>query len=69
MSIPDLPEDDFLSERTKCPVCLDMTTYGEMIWLNGKCVCPKCYEAARKSDTMRSQEDDETAYNNWVNGW
>ena len=60
--------EDFLSEKKQCPVCQEMTTYGEMIWLDGVCMCPRCY-AARKRDIERIIENDESAEKNWNNGW
>lgn len=31
-----------------CPMCGNKTLWGEMIWLNGKCTCPSCYNKERK---------------------
>lgn len=44
---------DYLSElyevRT-CKYCGNKTTYGEMIWLNGKMMCPACYIKERAKE-------------------
>jgi len=39
-----MEEDDILS---KCPMCGRDVLWGNMIWLNGQCTCPRCYEIKR----------------------
>lgn len=34
---------DELSQVVECKYCKGLAIYGEMIWLNGKCMCPRCY--------------------------
>lgn len=33
-----------------CPDCGKKTDWDEMIWLDGRCTCQKCYEQRRKED-------------------
>ena len=33
--------------RKRCPVCGGMTDWDTMIWLEGRCTCPACYEKIR----------------------
>ena len=35
---------DELLEIKKCKYCNREVEYGDMIWLNGKCMCPTCYK-------------------------
>ena len=39
---------DEMDEIVVCKYCGNETTYGELTWLNGKCMCPECYEKERK---------------------
>lgn len=49
--------DDIMNEKVICKWCNGQTLYGEMIWLNGKCMCPKCYLKERaKEDSKRSDK-------------
>ena len=48
---------DFLDEIKKCPVCGCDVVYGDMIWLNGQCTCPECYQKKR-DELDRAREDD-----------
>lgn len=34
---------DELSQVVECKYCKELTIWGEMYWLNGKCMCPRCY--------------------------
>jgi hypothetical protein len=55
----DVPEDivpvhimkrnylEELEEIKNCPMCRKPVKYGNMIWLNGMCTCPHCYEHRR----------------------
>ena len=43
-----MSSDDFLNEMRVCPMCHRETTWGSMIWLDGLCTCPTCYEARRR---------------------
>lgn len=36
--------EEEMNEVVKCKYCGQSTTYGCLIWLNGKCMCPLCYE-------------------------
>ena len=33
--------------RKRCPACGDLTDWDTMIWLEGWCTCPACYEKRR----------------------
>lgn len=41
---------DELDELVICKWCGKTATWGSMIWLNGRCMCPTCYikERARE---------------------
>ena len=40
-------------EIVTCKYCGNNTTYGDLTWLNGKCMCPKCYMLERgKEDAV-----------------
>ena len=44
---------DYLSdlyEARICKYCGNKTIYAEMIWLNGKCMCPACYIKERAKE-------------------
>lgn len=44
-------------EVVTCKYCGHHTLYGEMMWLNGKCMCPACYMAERaKEDAKRKEQ-------------
>ena len=38
---------DEMDEVVICKYCKSSCTYGQMIWLNGKMMCPQCYMAER----------------------
>lgn len=40
--------DDIFSELVECPYCHKRCEWGSMIWLNGLCTCPQCYEHRRR---------------------
>lgn len=40
-------ENDILEKIMKCPWCKEDVKYGDMIWLNGDCLCPNCYNHKR----------------------
>lgn len=37
------------ADLTICKYCGDYYYYDDMIWLNGKCLCPNCYKVEYKS--------------------
>ena len=59
-----MAENDFLNEMHQCPVCQEMVAYGDMIWLDGMCTCPRCYIARRR----RLQEEGDYDEKNYTNG-
>lgn len=36
-------DDEYLLRKVICKWCNRETVYGDMIWLNGKCMCLSCY--------------------------
>lgn len=34
---------DWLNQIVKCPKCHEDVKDGDRIWLDGECLCPKCY--------------------------
>lgn len=45
-------DDIFFNDPAKCQVCQKIYETGMMIWSNGRCLCPKCYEE-NKNDKQR----------------
>jgi len=46
--------EDEMNEPTICKYCGGTALYGDFIWLNGKCMCPKCYMLEKaKEDNKR----------------
>lgn len=43
-------DDMFYSDPARCPKCGKLCDWGSMIWLNGRCTCPECYEKRREGD-------------------
>lgn len=37
-------------EYRRCPDCGNRTDWDTMIWLNGRCYCPKCYERRQEQE-------------------
>lgn len=35
-----------------CPDCGNRTDWDTMIWLNGRCYCPKCYERRKAEEKI-----------------
>ena len=46
--------NDYMDEVVVCKYCEEKTIYGEMIWLNGKCMCPKCYMQERAKEDAKA---------------
>lgn len=45
-----------------CKYCGRPTLYGELTWLNGKCMCPRCYMKERaKEDGDDNRRDTQMA--------
>lgn len=38
---------DEMLKIVTCKYCKHQVEYGNMIWLNGKCMCPSCYHKER----------------------
>lgn len=41
--------EDLMKKAILCKYCSRPEYYGEMRWLNGKCMCRKCYKAEYES--------------------
>ena len=50
---------DELDEVVTCRYCGRKTLYGEMIWLNGKEMCPSCYMNERAAEDARLSNEKE----------
>ena len=44
---------DVMDEVVVCKYCGNTTTYGELTWLNGKCMCPRCYMNERSKEDAK----------------
>ena len=40
-------------EVVTCKYCGEKTLYGELTWLNGKCMCPTCYQKERAKEDAK----------------
>lgn len=47
-----------MEQEVTCKYCGGKTLYGDLTWLNGKCMCPMCYQAERDLEDKRSKESD-----------
>lgn len=45
--------DDEMDELVVCKYCGGTTTFGELTWLNGKCMCPRCYMSERAKEDAK----------------
>jgi len=51
-------DDIYFSDPVECPDCHKRCEWGSMIWLNGHCTCPQCYEQRRRElDQQRGKEE------------
>jgi formylmethanofuran dehydrogenase subunit E len=39
-----------MNEVVTCKLCGGPALYGEMIWLDGRCMCPKCYQKIKAKE-------------------
>lgn len=44
--------DDIINDNRICPMCRKETDYMSMVWLDGLCTCPSCYEARKKDEEL-----------------
>ncbi|MBP5430802.1 hypothetical protein [Ruminococcus sp.] len=42
--------EKMLNELANCKICGKTVFWGELIWLHGRCMCPKCYEEAKEKE-------------------
>lgn len=47
--------DDEMNEVVTCRYCGGKSLYGEMMWLNGKEMCPKCYMNERAAEDAKME--------------
>lgn len=40
------------TEIVVCKYCGKQELWGNMIWYNGKCMCPKCYENEKRIEDL-----------------
>lgn len=48
--------DDEMKELVICKYCKSQVEYGDMVWLNGKCMCPKCYIKERTKEESKRRK-------------
>lgn len=46
--------EDEMNEKVVCKWCGKQTLYGELTWLNGKCMCPRCYMIERAKEDAKN---------------
>ena len=56
--------DNFMNEMVVCKLCGRETLYGELTWLNGKCMCPRCYEHERAAEDAKINAERMKDYDN-----
>ncbi|HAG12390.1 MAG TPA: hypothetical protein DCG49_00830 [Ruminococcus sp.] len=44
-------------EYRHCPDCGESVDWDTMIWLNGRCTCPKCYQRRKAEERISEMED------------
>lgn len=42
--------EKMMNEVVTCKYCGKPVLWGELTWLHGNCMCPKCYEAAKEKE-------------------
>lgn len=47
---------DYLETMVRCPECKRQVVNGDRIWLNGECLCPKCYQRKREAIDRERRE-------------
>lgn len=47
---------DEFDEIVTCKKCKCHSKWGDMIWLNGECMCPRCYEKKVKENEREAEE-------------
>lgn len=48
---------DLMEQEVTCKYCGSKTLYGDLTWLNGKCMCPECYKAERAAEDKRLEQE------------
>ena len=56
---------DYFDEMQQCPVCQEMVAYGDMIWLDGMCTCPRCYNSRRNRLQEECNQDEKNCTGDW----
>lgn len=44
-------------EYRRCPDCGNIVDWDTMIWLNGRCTCPSCYQHRKAEERISEMED------------
>lgn len=57
--------NNMLDEIKLCPWCHKDVKYGEMIWLDGDCLCPDCYKHKRQKYDMLDKQGYDRATNQY----
>lgn len=52
----DMQRPSDVPQYKECPLCGEIVDYDTMIWLNGYCTCPACYEHRRREINMHSKK-------------
>jgi hypothetical protein len=51
-------DDIYFSDPVECPDCHKRCELGSMIWLNGHCTCPQCYEnSIKRKEKQHANQD------------
>lgn len=45
-----------MNQIVECKYCGKPVMYGELTWLEGKCMCPRCYQAERAKKDKEAEE-------------
>lgn len=45
-----------MNQIVECKYCGKPVMYGELTWLEGKCMCPRCYQAERAKRDKEAEE-------------
>ena len=51
--------NELLEKKVICKSCGKTEWWGEMFWLNGKCMCPTCYREERAKEDQKQEEGNE----------
>lgn len=49
-------DDLFFTDPMQCPDCHKINDIGSMVWVNGRCVCPACYDKRKDENELLLQK-------------